>query len=79
SSKTGMVIRKGDWKYIDQLGSGGFSQPRVVEPKKGGPTGQLYNLEKDPSETTNLYLEYPELVASLKLEIERVVEAGRSR
>ncbi|VGO19405.1 sulfatase family protein [Pontiella sulfatireligans] len=33
--------------------------------KKGAPSAQLYNLEKDPQQTTNLYREYPEVAKEL--------------
>ncbi|PHN08109.1 sulfatase family protein [Flavilitoribacter nigricans] len=66
------AIRKGNWKLMEQLGSGGFTLPRTVEPEPGGPTGQLYNLAEDPLETTNLYLERPEVVAELLGELERI-------
>ena len=58
-----MTIRSGDWKLITQLGSGGFSKPKLIEPVAGGPSGQLYNLADDPGETTNLYLQHPDIVA----------------
>jgi arylsulfatase A-like enzyme len=74
------AIRSGPWKYIDHLGSGGFiSQPRTVEPEAGGPTGQLYNLEKDLGETTNLALEHPEIVERLSAELERILGSERTR
>ena len=41
------MVRRGPWKLIDGLGSGGFSQPRRVEPGPGDPQGQLYNLAND--------------------------------
>jgi arylsulfatase A len=54
-SSMGMfAIRVGDWKYIDGLGSGGFSFPRTLDPVDGGPTGQLYNLKDDPGEQIDL-------------------------
>jgi arylsulfatase A-like enzyme len=57
SSRGMFAIREGNWKLIEGLGSGGFTQPVTVEQEEGGPAGQLYNLAEDPSETTNLYLE----------------------
>ena len=42
------AIREGDWKLIEDLGSGGFSQPRREQPNPGGLQGQLYNLADDP-------------------------------
>ena len=76
-------IREGNWKLELCAHSGG---------PLGGPMGkvamepscsekvpyQLYDLEKDPGETTNLAAEHPELVARMKADLLRVVEAGRS-
>lgn len=59
------AIRKGDWKLIEGLGSGGFTEPRDVKPKPGEPIGQLYNLATDQLETTNLYQQHPETVKEL--------------
>ena len=65
------TVRQGDWKLIPFLGSGGFSKPRRVDPKPGGPQGQLYNLKDDPQETNNLWLEQPEKVKELKDLVQR--------
>ncbi len=78
-SSSAMMIRSGDWKLINQLGSGGFSQPKTTKPKPGDPAGQLYNLRDDLAETKNLYLEHPEIVARLEAEMQRIVKAERSR
>lgn len=48
-----MSLRIGEWKYINALGSGGFSQPKKVKPKPGQPNGQLYDLSKDRNESKN--------------------------
>lgn len=66
SSRGKLAIRKGDWKYINGLGSGGFSPPGNEEPVPGGPEGQLYNLKDDPGETRNLCLENPEKVREMQ-------------
>ena len=63
------TIRSGNWKLIDGLGSGGFSKPRKVKPRPGGPRGQLYNLADDRGETKNLYLEKPQIVERLRAEL----------
>lgn len=66
SSRGMYAIREGEWKYINGLGSGGFTEPVIVQPKPGEPTGQLYNLLDDPEETNNRYTEFPEKVEQLK-------------
>jgi arylsulfatase A len=73
------AIRQGPWKLIpDHRGSGGFSQPRNLDPKKeGGPVGQLYQMEDDPSETKNVYAENPEVVERLRKKLEEIRSAER--
>ncbi|GAB4149913.1 MAG: sulfatase-like hydrolase/transferase [Planctomycetaceae bacterium] len=79
-SVSGMfAIRKGNWKLILGRGSGGFSKPRTIKPKPGEPDGQLYNLERDPSETDNVYLKHPEVVEELSALLKRYQTSGRSR
>lgn len=65
SSKGLFAIRKGPWKLITGLGSGGFTDPSEVKSKPGEAVGQLYNLEKDIHEDNNLYQQYPEKVKEL--------------
>ena len=67
-----MLIRDGKWKLINQLGSGGFSNPKRIRPEKGGPKGQLYDLSADPSEKTNLWGKHPELVQELSERLEQI-------
>ena len=72
-------VRQGHWKYLDHKGSGGNGYDR--EPMKSyalpemapDAPGQLYNLQTDPGETTNLYfseearrIEMQKLLAELK-------------
>ena len=78
-SSPAMMIRSGDWKLINQLGSGGFSKPSSIKPGPGDPAGQLYNLRNDLAETNNLYLQHPEIVARLKAEMKRIVESPVTR
>ncbi|MFC2115930.1 arylsulfatase [Bacteroidota bacterium] len=73
-SSQAMMIRSGDWKLINQLGSGGFSKPSLIEPGPGDPAGQLYNLADDPGETNNVYLQHPEIVSRLNNEMIQVIE-----
>ncbi|MBA4301447.1 MAG: arylsulfatase [Cyclobacterium sp.] len=58
-------IRVVDWKFIEGLGSGGFTVPAHITPEIVGPTGQLYQISSDPREQENLFLKYPEKVAEL--------------
>ncbi|MEZ5571583.1 MAG: arylsulfatase [Halioglobus sp.] len=58
------IVRKGKWVLSFGLGPG--SQfTRNWEPKPGGPKGQLYDLEADPGESKNLWLQYPDVVAEM--------------
>ncbi len=73
------AVRKGKWKAIYCRGSGGWSSPKEPEAQQQGlPPIQLYNLESDPKETTNLYSQYPEIVAELTQVLRRYVQEGRS-
>ncbi|MCK5462244.1 MAG: sulfatase-like hydrolase/transferase, partial [Bacteroidales bacterium] len=74
SSRGKLAIKAGDWKYIDGLGSGGFTAPAYLEPVEGGPRGQLYNLKKDPLEQNNLYLEEPQMVRQLSELLNNIVD-----
>lgn len=57
------AIRKGDWKFVDGRGSGGWSDKTG---KPGDPDGQLYNLKTDPTEQKNVYNHFPAVVKELK-------------
>ena len=59
-------IRKGRWKYTPQLGSGGFTEPKIIFPKANEPIGTLYDIVNDPMESDNLYLQYPDTVKVLE-------------
>ena len=72
SSKGMFSIRIGNWKYIDGLGSGGFSQPALITAEDGYPTGQLFNLSDDPGEENDIYLMFPEKVKELKLKLDEI-------
>jgi arylsulfatase A len=78
-SSSAMMIRSGDWKLIDALGSGGFSQPKTIKASPGGPAVQLYNLRADRGETTNLAAQYPDKVKELLSALQANVDRGSSR
>ncbi|MDF7801975.1 arylsulfatase [Pontiellaceae bacterium B1224] len=73
------AYRQGKWKLCLASGSGGWSAPNEkAAAKNGSPKAQLYDLEKDPGETTNLYASHPEVVERLLQQLESDVTAGRS-
>jgi arylsulfatase A len=79
SSMGNLATKVGDWKYIDCLGSGGFTEPGTLESVKGGPTAQLYNLKSDPLESQNLFALYPEKVKLLKGLLNKYRQLGHTR
>ncbi|MEM6648049.1 MAG: sulfatase-like hydrolase/transferase, partial [Bacteroidota bacterium] len=79
SSRGVFAIRRGPWKLIRGLGSGGFTRPAQPTPEPGGPTVQLYHLGDDPGETTNLALERPEMVADLSNLLDQQIRQGHSQ
>jgi len=77
-------IRQGKWKYLDHPGSGGNNYDRapmkryaLAETAPGAP-GQLFDLEKDPGETSNLYFTEQAKRRELKGLLERLKSSGRS-
>jgi arylsulfatase A-like enzyme len=82
-----LSIRQANWKYLDHKGSGGnnynregpwgMKQYALPEAVPDAP-GQLYDLDSDPGETTNLYNQHPEIVERLKSLLEASKQSGRS-
>ncbi len=72
------AYRMGKWKLLLAKGSGGWSSPKENQTPKGSPKAQLYDMEADPGETTNLYLSHPEIAAKLVAQLEADVARGRS-
>jgi arylsulfatase A len=80
-----LAIRRGPWKYLDHTSSGGndyennpmLADYALPDTAPGAP-GQLYNLDDDPGETTNLYFEHPNIVAELRTELHHYRDSGRS-
>ena len=71
-------VRRGQWKMITGLGSGGFTQPRDIKPREGGPSGQLFNLGEDLAETNNVWQENPEIVKQLEFILRESKESGKA-
>lgn len=72
------AYRQGKWKLLLAKGSAGWTGPKENEMPKGAPKAQLYDMENDPGETTNLYETNPEVVARLLAQLEADVFNGRS-
>lgn len=70
------AIRDGRWKLIAGSGSGGRGQPKSQPFDK---PYQLYDMVKDPSETTNLIEQHPDIAAELEAKLKQIRESGRSR
>ena len=66
--------RQDKWKLLLSTGSGGWSNGKT----SGKTAGQLYDMDTDPGETTNLYTSQPEVVAGLLAQLESDVRRGRS-
>lgn len=73
-------FRKGHWKLTKH--PNGKANNTIVEKQLGiskVPVFQLYDLNKDPGETTNVIKEHPQVAAELQAELEALLKAGRSR
>ena len=72
------AYRLGQWKLCLAKGSGGWTSPKENQVPEGNPKAQLYDLENDPGETTNLYSRRPEVVDELLKQLESDIQRGRS-
>jgi len=77
-------IRQDNWKYLDHMGSGGNGYDSGLLAKYALPetapdaTGQLFNLENDPGETTNLFFTEADKRKELQELLEHLKTSGRS-
>jgi arylsulfatase A len=79
-----LAIRSGKWKYLDHTGSGGNNYQQgllkpLFRPDESNAPGQLYDLENDPGETTNLYSEELAVARRLKAKLDQLKAQGHSR
>ena len=72
------AYRTKQWKLVLARGSGGWSSPTEKQVSKDAPEGQLYRMDSDAAEQTNLYLSEPEMVAQLLEKLTRDVTNGRT-
>lgn len=68
------TIRSEQWKLIEGLGSGGFSEPKRATAQAGEPDVQLYNLRDDLEESANLAKANPEIVERLQAELREIAQ-----
>jgi arylsulfatase A-like enzyme len=71
-------IREEEWKLILGCGSGGFTEPKWIEPEPRGPQGQLYNMQEDIQETCNLWNAEPQIVERLTAILDKTIAEGNS-
>ncbi|MEM7143622.1 MAG: arylsulfatase [Verrucomicrobiota bacterium] len=75
-SRGKIALREGPWKYIHD------ESPRLAKSgrkKKNADPAELYNLDDDVAETTNLLEENPEVSSKMKDRIQTLIETGRTR
>lgn len=72
SSRGYFSIRHDEWKLIEGLGSGGFSNPKIIAPEEGKATGQLFNMKDDAGEQLDVYTQHPEIVQRLTKELAEI-------
>lgn len=73
------AYRHGKWKLVLAKGSGGWTTPRERDLTESDvPVAQLYDMENDRLEATNLYNEHPDIAARLLKMLENDVARGRS-
>lgn len=73
------AIRDGQWKLLFCAGSGGWGFPGKNAPViESLPAVQLYDMNADPSEKSNLQAEHPDVVSELSGRMRKYLEDGRS-
>ncbi len=73
------AYRLGKYKLLLARGSGGWTAPKEAAAKEAdAPIAQLYDMQTDPSETTNLYESKPEIAQQLLFQLKSDIKRGRS-
>ncbi len=73
-----LAIRKGKYKLEMCVGSGGWTYPRPEDYTDDMPRFQLYNLEEDIGETTNIINDNQEIYIKMRELLKQCVKNGRS-
>lgn len=73
-----LSLRDGRWKYIEP-GKGPRMSTNTNTELGNDPAGQLYDLARDPGETTNLAARQPARANEMKQRLQQIRQAGRSR
>ena len=81
-----LAIRRGQWKYLAHEGSSENNDQTHPELKAfsipdnaPAATRQIYDLQADPGEVTNLALVHPVIAAELDALLKGSITSGRSR
>ncbi len=72
------AYRQDKWKLLLAKASGGWTEPTEENAPDNALSAQLYDMENDPGETTNLCASNPEVVARLLKLLQADVARGRS-
>lgn len=72
------AIRDGAWKLNLFRGSGGSLAPARLVPQAGEPPFELYDMQRDWRETTNVHDQHRDIVERLKVTATKLVRDGRS-
>ena len=76
ASASALSLRSGQWKFISS-NLGPKRNPNTNTDLGNDATGQLYDLARDPGETSNLAAQQPQRVAELAAQLDRIRAAGR--
>ena len=72
------AYRQGPWKLILARGSAGWTKPQEKDLDASVPKAQLYNLDSDPGEVSNLYTAEPAIAQRLLKQLQADIQGGRS-
>lgn len=73
-----LALREGSWKYIP-AGSGQAVMTNTATETGEAPVDQLYDLDHDLGETTNLAAQHPDRVKAMAARLQSIREARRGR